>query len=87
MLRLTSLHASRAARLPLPRALSARFASSHHKVFPDADSAVQDIPSRAKLVVGGFGLCGIPESSIQALVKQVRLVLTWRVLRVFRDNT
>ncbi|KAG6580141.1 3-oxoacid CoA transferase 1 [Phytophthora cinnamomi] len=70
MLRLPSLHASRAARLPLSRALSARFASSHHKVFADADAAVRDIPSGAKLVVGGFGLCGIPESSIQALVKQ-----------------
>lgn len=24
-------------------------------------------------IVGGFGLCGIPENSIQALVKQVRM--------------
>lgn len=87
MLRLPTLHASRAARLPLSRALSARFASSHHKVFADADAAVRDIPSGAKLIVGGFGLCGIPESSIHALVKQVRLVLNPGGSCEFRDNT
>jgi len=39
-------------------------------VFCDsADDAVKDIPSGAKLVVGGFGLCGIPEHLIAALVK------------------
>ncbi|KAG2523256.1 hypothetical protein JM18_005831 [Phytophthora kernoviae] len=61
-------------RMRLPRewisqALTARFSSSH-KVYPDAKAAVEDIPSGSKLVVGGFGLCGIPENSIQALVKQ-----------------
>lgn len=37
------------------------------KVFPDAISAVKDVPDGATLVVGGFGLCGIPEESILAL--------------------
>ena len=37
--------------------------------YDDADAAVKDIPSGAKLVVGGFGLCGIPEHLIGALVK------------------
>ena len=40
-----------------------------NKVFPDALSAVQDIPDGATLMLGGFGLCGIPEISIGALVK------------------
>ncbi|KAG6946258.1 hypothetical protein JG688_00016146 [Phytophthora aleatoria] len=68
MLRLTARHL-RSPRAQLSRALSARF-SSHGKVYTDADAAVKDIPSGSKLVVGGFGLCGIPENSIQALVKQ-----------------
>ncbi|CAH0515673.1 unnamed protein product [Peronospora belbahrii] len=51
------------------RAGHARFLS-YHKVYENADTAVGDIPSRSTLIVGGFGLCGIPENSIQALVKQ-----------------
>ncbi|EEY59065.1 succinyl CoA transferase, putative [Phytophthora infestans T30-4] len=66
MLRLTTRRIPRA---QLSRALGLRF-SSHGKVYTDADAAVKDIPSGSKLVVGGFGLCGIPENSIQALVKQ-----------------
>ncbi|KAJ0400635.1 hypothetical protein P43SY_000920 [Pythium insidiosum] len=59
------------------RASEARFTTqeiarrfSHHKVYTNADDAVKDIPDGAKLIVGGFGLCGIPENSIAALVKQ-----------------
>lgn len=37
------------------------------KVFPNAAAAVADIPSGATLLVGGFGLVGIPENLIQAL--------------------
>lgn len=33
------------------------------------DEAVKDIPSGSKLLVGGFGLCGIPENLINALLK------------------
>jgi len=34
-----------------------------------ADEAVKDIPSGSKLLVGGFGLCGVPENLIGGLVK------------------
>lgn len=39
------------------------------KVVPTADEAVKDIGDGATLVVGGFGLCGIPENLINALVR------------------
>jgi 3-oxoacid CoA-transferase subunit A len=38
-----------------------------NKVVPSALDAVRDIPDGATLLVGGFGLCGIPESCIRAL--------------------
>lgn len=37
------------------------------EVAASAAEAVADIPSGATLAVGGFGLCGIPEVTIQAL--------------------
>jgi 3-oxoacid CoA-transferase subunit A len=40
-----------------------------NKVVSSADDAVKDIPDGSTLVVGGFGLCGIPENLINALVK------------------
>ncbi|CAN5264092.1 CoA transferase subunit A [soil metagenome] len=40
------------------------------KVFQNADEAIQDIPDNATIMLGGFGLCGIPENSITALVKK-----------------
>ncbi len=40
------------------------------KVVASADAAVADVPDGATLVVGGFGLCGIPENLIQALVRR-----------------
>lgn len=66
MLRLTAF-CSRALRTHYSQALSVPF-STQGKVYVDADAAVKDIPSGSKLVVGGFGLCGIPENCIQALV-------------------
>lgn len=39
------------------------------KVVASAAEAVQDIPSGAVLMAGGFGLCGIPEHLIAALVE------------------
>src|SRR6201995_2993618 len=41
-----------------------------NKVFSSPDDAVADIPSGATVMLGGFGLCGIPENSIAALVKR-----------------
>jgi 3-oxoacid CoA-transferase subunit A len=40
-----------------------------NKVVANADEAVKDIPDNAVLMLGGFGLCGIPENSIAALIK------------------
>ena len=40
------------------------------KVFKDADSAVFDIKDNSSLLVGGFGLCGIPENLISAICKK-----------------
>lgn len=37
------------------------------KVYADAKSALEGIKDNMTLVVGGFGLCGIPENCIQAL--------------------
>lgn len=41
-----------------------------NKVVKNADEAIQDIQDGAVLLVGGFGLCGIPENLIAALVKK-----------------
>jgi len=41
-----------------------------NKVVANADEAVRDIPSGSTLMLGGFGLCGIPENCIAALVKK-----------------
>ena len=41
-----------------------------NKVYKNAEEAISDIPSGATLMLGGFGLCGIPENCINALVKK-----------------
>src|SRR5215467_7323648 len=41
-----------------------------NKVVANADEAISKIQDGATLMLGGFGLCGIPENSIQALVKK-----------------
>ena len=40
------------------------------KVVANADEAVRDIPDGATIMLGGFGLCGIPENLIRALVRK-----------------
>jgi 3-oxoacid CoA-transferase subunit A len=39
------------------------------KVVADAKDAIRDIPSGAVIMLGGFGLCGIPENCIDALTR------------------
>lgn len=41
-----------------------------NKVVATAAEAIKDIPDGATLMVGGFGLCGIPENLIRALVEK-----------------
>jgi 3-oxoacid CoA-transferase subunit A len=41
-----------------------------NKVVENAEVAIADIKDGAVVMLGGFGLCGIPENCINALVKQ-----------------
>jgi 3-oxoacid CoA-transferase subunit A len=41
-----------------------------HKVVASAEDAIQDVFQGATLMVGGFGLCGIPENLIRALARK-----------------
>jgi 3-oxoacid CoA-transferase A subunit len=41
-----------------------------NKVIASADEAIKDVQDGMTLVVGGFGLCGIPENLIAALVRK-----------------
>jgi len=40
-----------------------------NKVYPNADAALQGVTDDMTLMLGGFGLCGIPENCIAALVR------------------
>ncbi len=41
-----------------------------NKIFQNGEHAVEDIPDGSTIMLGGFGLCGIPENCIAALVKK-----------------
>ena len=41
-----------------------------NKVVANADEALRDVFDGATIMVGGFGLCGIPENLIRALVRK-----------------
>jgi len=41
-----------------------------NKVVAGPDEAIHDIPDGATLMLGGFGLCGIPENCIAALIRK-----------------
>jgi 3-oxoacid CoA-transferase subunit A len=38
-----------------------------NKIFPGAEAAIFDVADGATIMVGGFGLCGIPEDLIEAV--------------------
>jgi len=41
-----------------------------NKVYKNADQVIEDIKDGMTLMLGGFGLCGIPENCISALLKK-----------------
>src|SRR4028119_489660 len=41
-----------------------------NKVVSGAEEALQDIPDGATLMLGGFGLCGIPENAINEVLRK-----------------
>jgi 3-oxoacid CoA-transferase subunit A len=41
-----------------------------NKTVANAEEAIKDIKDNSTIMLGGFGLCGIPENSIAALVKK-----------------
>ncbi|MGA8436741.1 MAG: CoA transferase subunit A [Candidatus Sulfotelmatobacter sp.] len=41
-----------------------------NKVVASADDAIRDVGDGASIMIGGFGLCGIPENLIRALVRK-----------------
>ena len=47
--------------------VATRHEDTMSKLYDSAAAAVADIPSGARLAVGGFGVCGIPEALIVAL--------------------
>ena len=47
-----------------------------NKLVANADEAIKDIHDGAVIMLGGFGLCGIPENCITALVKKGTKQLT-----------
>merc|ERR1719174_994919 len=47
-----------------------RWSKGSNKIVDSAEEAIHDIFPNATLCVGGFGLCGIPENLIAALVRK-----------------
>ena len=41
-----------------------------NKVVANADEAIRDVFDGATIMIGGFGLCGMPENLIRALVRK-----------------
>ncbi|KAI8786959.1 succinyl-CoA:3-ketoacid coenzyme A transferase 1 mitochondrial [Biomphalaria glabrata] len=65
--------------LPLLKVSSAQFSSTSKldvQFFNSAQEAVHDVKDGSKLLVGGFGLCGIPENLIKALLEKKTKDLT-----------
>ena len=47
------------------------------KIFSSAKEAISDLPDHATVLLGGFGLCGIPENLIKAVVEKGTTGLTF----------
>ena len=50
--------------------VSARIFLAMNKVVANADEAIADVFDGAVIMIGGFGLCGMPENLIRALVRK-----------------
>src|SRR5207253_3975981 len=53
-----------------PRSVANRILEPMNKVVASADEAIRDISDGCTIMIGGFGLCGIPENLIAALVRK-----------------
>ena len=47
-----------------------RIANAMNKVVANAEEAIRDVGDGSVIMLGGFGLCGIPENLIRALVRK-----------------
>ncbi|KAJ2448174.1 Succinyl-CoA:3-ketoacid coenzyme A transferase 1, mitochondrial [Coemansia sp. RSA 2336] len=50
--------------------LAARASRSYSKLHKSSDEAIQGIKSGDTLLIGGFGLCGIPENLLKAIARR-----------------
>ncbi|PYV78952.1 MAG: succinyl-CoA--3-ketoacid-CoA transferase, partial [Acidobacteria bacterium] len=41
-----------------------------NKVVANSEDAIRDVPDGSTIMIGGFGLCGIPENLIRALARK-----------------
>ena len=57
------------------------------KRVKNAKEAIQGIESGMTLMLGGFGLCGIPENSINALVESniIKVVATLKPIFTYKN--
>jgi 3-oxoacid CoA-transferase subunit A len=46
-----------------------------NKIVKDADEAIRDIKNGSTIMLGGFGLCGIPENCIA--IMPVLMISVW----------
>ena len=53
-----------------PWCFSFKISLHTNKVVASADDAIKDIFDGATIMIGGFGLCGIPENLVRALVRK-----------------
>lgn len=65
-----NIHLKSANNGELFKILACKYSTQRSKIYENVNEAVKDIPDGSKLLVGGFGLCGIPEKLIAAVLEQ-----------------